>query len=173
MFAMAAIYRVVLELCGRLTGLSIGIIAVLVSVDVLIRNLGFAPLSWLLESVEYTLYATTFLAAPWVLSKGAHVRVDLIIVLLPPKFRYGLELLVDGLGATISLILFYYSLGEAIDSYAHDRLIYKTLTVTEWWFLAIIPFSSALLAIGFVLRILRTVSHGIGAVEGTRIPDGF
>ncbi len=166
-------YRVVLELCGKLTGLSIGIIAVLVSVDVLVRNLGFDPLSWLVESVEYTLFVTTFLAAPWVLSKGAHVRVDLVILMVPPKFRYGLELLVDGLGVIISLILFYYSLGEAIDSYTHDRLIYKTLTVTEWWFLAIIPFSSALLAIGFLLRFFRVLSDGVGAVGRTDGHEGF
>lgn len=166
-------YAGLLDFCGLLAGATIGVLAVLVSVDVLIRNLGIGNFPWLLEVAEYALYVSTFLAAPWVLRLGAHVRVDLLLTLVPAAAARALEILVDALGAGISLVLLYYGLLAAVDSFSLGARIDKELLVTEWYLLAVIPISCALLAVEFALRIRRALA-GDGALIAERAPkDGF
>jgi len=166
-------YARLLELCGLLAGATIGVLALLVSVDVLIRNLGIGNFPWLLEVAEYALYVTTFLAAPWVLRLGAHVRVDLLLSVLPPAAARVLEIVVDALGAVICLVLFYYGLLAAVDSFGLGARIAKELLVTEWWLLAVIPLSSALLAVEFALRVRRALA-GDSSLAAEHVPmDGF
>ena len=104
-------YARLLDLCGTLAGLIIALLAVLVSTDVLIRNLGIGNFPWLLEISEYALFVATFLAAPWVLRQGAHVRVDLLVTSLPKRIARPFELAVDLIGIAICLTLLYYGRG--------------------------------------------------------------
>lgn len=166
-------YARLLEVCGLLAGATIGVLAVLVSVDVLIRNLGIGNFPWLLEVAEYALYVSTFMAAPWVLRLGAHVRVDLLLTVVPAAVARVLEIVVDVLGASICLVLLYYGLLAAVDSFSLGARIDKELLVTEWWLLAVIPLSCGLLAIEFALRIRRTLAGDSSLIAERAPKDGF
>ena len=72
-------YGAALDACGLLAGITILAIAVMVCIDVAIRNIGLGNFPWLIEVAEYAIYGATFLAAPWVLHLGAHVRVDIAL----------------------------------------------------------------------------------------------
>ena len=65
-------------LCG-LTGL--------VCLDVAARYFTWFAMPWSLDVAEYLLYAITFLAAPWVLRTGGHIKVDLVVERLPAGGR--------------------------------------------------------------------------------------
>jgi TRAP-type C4-dicarboxylate transport system permease small subunit len=151
----ARAFDLLLAALGALAGLAIAAIALLVSLDVLMRNVGLGTLPWLLELVEYALYGATFLAAPWVLSLGAHVRVDIVVTSLPRRAAAALEVLVDLAGAAVALVLMRYGLEATLEARRIGALIIKTLIVPEWWLLAVIPFASLLLAVEFVRRALR------------------
>jgi TRAP-type C4-dicarboxylate transport system permease small subunit len=144
---------------GILTGAGVALIAVLVTVDVIARNFGWFNLPWLVEVSEYALYAITFLATPWVLHHNAHISVDILVNTLPPKLTQILELMMNGLGLTISLGLVYYGGLATLDAYSLKSLIFKELIIPEWCLLWVMPFSGLLLTVEFVLRIryvLRT-----------------
>lgn len=169
---IAGVYARLLDLCGLAAGFTIAAMALAITVDVLLRNLGIANLPWLLEVSEYALYLTTFLAAPWVLRLGAHVRVDLVLNVVPAPVGKGLEILADILGAAVSLVLFWYGLLAALDSYAVNARFDKELVVSEWWLLMAIPFCSALLAVEFALRLRRAVA-GDPTQATAGVSDGF
>jgi TRAP-type C4-dicarboxylate transport system permease small subunit len=155
---MAAVrhgYAWLLDSCGTLAGLILAALAVLVSIDVLIRNVGIGNLPWAIEVVEYALFVATFLAAPWVLHQGAHVRVDLLVTSVPGPVARVMELIVDVIGLMVSLTFLYYGLAAALDAYRIGSRIFKELIVAEWWLLAVIPASAFLLAIEFSLRLAR------------------
>ena len=63
--------------------LLIGAMALLIAGDVGLRTAGWGSLPWSVEVAEYILFGATFLAAPWVLREGGHVRVDVLVRLLP------------------------------------------------------------------------------------------
>src|SRR5688572_10773859 len=105
--SLAAFERVMGFLC-TLFGLSLGAIVALIGIDVAVRNAGLGSLPWLIELTEYVMYVGTFLAAPFVLRQGNHVRIDMLLVSLPRRFAIRLEQLVDLCGVGISLALLWY-----------------------------------------------------------------
>jgi len=148
-------YARLLEGCGLLAGAAIGLLALLISADIFGRNLGLFNFPWLLEVSEYCLYVATFLAAPWVLRLGAHVRVDVLIEALPARAAAWLERLADTIGLAVSAVLLWYGWLAAYDAFRLGSRIAKELIIPEWWLLCVIPLSALLLVIEFALRLGR------------------
>jgi TRAP-type C4-dicarboxylate transport system permease small subunit len=147
-----------------LFAVSFGILTLLVCVDIVTRRAGIASMSWLVEVIEYVMYAGTFLAAPWVLRQGEHVRVDLILTSIPKDAAIRLQQFVDALGLLISVIMVYYGAALVLDAYKTNSIQFKNIAVHEWILMLPIAIGSALLAIEFCLRLLRVR----GAVEQTK-----
>ena len=143
-----AFFEKLLSFFCTLFGLVLGLIIVLICIDVALRDLALGSLPWLIELSEY-------LAAPWVLRQGNHVRVDMLFVALPKRLAVRLEQLVDLVGLGISLVLLYYGSAVVSDAWRTNMVAYKTWYVPEWLLFLAIPTSALLLAIEFVLRFLR------------------
>ncbi len=169
--AVAVAYGRLLDGFGLLAGAAIAVLAILITIDIVIRNLGIGNFPWLLEVAEYALYVTTFLAAPWVLHLGAHVRVDVLVNIVPPAAARWMEAGADLLGLGASIVLFYYGLDATLASHADGSLIFKELVVTEWYLVAAMPISAAFLIIEFILR-LRRVASGSMSDSGS-LTQGF
>lgn len=147
-----------LEGLGALAALLILFVAVGTSIDVVIRNLGLGVISWMLEASEYALALATFLGAAWVLHLGAHVRVDLVLNMVPRRVAFALELIGDVVGLAIACTLFYYAWDIADDKHSIGARIIKEFIFPEWWLFAVIEVAAVLLIVEFVLRIRRAVS---------------
>lgn len=150
-----ALFEKLIGFWCTLFGLALGLIIALICLDVALRDLGLGSLPWLIELSEYLMYAGTFLAAPWVLRQGSHVRVDMLFVALPRRLAVRLEQAVDLLGCAISLVLLYYGSAVVADAWRNDMVAYKTWYVPEWLIFLAIPLGALMLAIEFVLRVLR------------------
>jgi TRAP-type C4-dicarboxylate transport system permease small subunit len=148
------VYRLAMAVCGATAALTFAAMALLITFDVTLRNLGLGTLPWIVELSEYGMPAATFLAAPWLLAKAEHVRIDMIVKALPRGPARALEGLADGIGLAISLAMIYYGLAIILDSRRIGALIIKTLVFPEWWLFAPLPAAGALLALGFARRIL-------------------
>jgi TRAP-type C4-dicarboxylate transport system permease small subunit len=138
-----------------LVALSIGLIALLIPLDLLIRSLEWGNMPWLHEGIEYTLYAGVFLGAPWVLQQGAHVKVDILIEYLPKKISQRIEIIIDLIGFFICLLLCYYSLIGSIDAFIDQATPDKLLKIANWKMIFIFTISFLMLAFEFLLRIRR------------------
>jgi TRAP-type C4-dicarboxylate transport system permease small subunit len=147
-----------------LFAVTFGILTLLVCVDIVARRIGVASMPWLVEVIEYVMYAGTFLAAPWVLRQGEHVRVDLVLTSLPKDAAVRLQQLVDALGLIVSVIMLYYGAAVVIDGYQTNAIQLKNIAVHEWILMLPIPIGSALLAVEFCLRLFRLR----GSVEQTK-----
>ncbi|HEX7437996.1 MAG TPA: TRAP transporter small permease [Caldimonas sp.] len=127
--------------------------------DVLTRNVALPGLpsgiAWSNEVSELMLYGLTMLAAPWLLREGRHIRVDIVLRVLPPKWAYGCEWISDVLGMVCCLWMVWYGSAATARSAAGHALSIKTLVMPEWWFLAPLPVCFGLLAIEFMFRMRR------------------
>ena len=150
-------YRSLLTACGMVAGFAIVALAVLITVDVTGRNLGVGNFPWLLEVAEYTIYITTFLAAPWALHLGAHVRVDLVVRAVPIRIGKLLELATSLIGTVISGLFVYHGVLVVTEAHSLNAIVVKELAVSEWLLLIIIPISGCLLALEFILRGIRVL----------------
>jgi len=147
-------YRRLLQGLAAASALLLGATALAVSADVVVRNLGLGTAPWILEVSEYVLPLATFLTAPWLLLRGEHVRLDVLLRALPPRAGRALEVSVSALGAAISAVLLVYGVRTAVDSADHGAVVFKSVVFPEWWLYA--PFAAcfALMAIEFVRRML-------------------
>jgi TRAP-type C4-dicarboxylate transport system permease small subunit len=148
------VYRRLLQALAATAALLLGAMAIAVCADVVLRNLGLGAAPWILELSEYILPLATFLTAPWLLLRGEHIRLDIVLHALPPRAARGMEVAVSALGAAICGVLLVYGVRTALDSAAHGAKVFKSVVFPEWWLYA--PFAAcfALLAIEFLRRML-------------------
>jgi len=131
---------------------------VLVTADVLLRNIARTGFAWSNEITEYALYAVTLLTAPWLLRRGQHVRLDLVLTQVPARIAWGMEALADLLGLGVSLTLVWYGVWMTGQSYASHSIVLKSLVFPEWWTLWPLPLFFTLLSIEFVFRFHRLLT---------------
>ena len=129
-----------------------------VTADILLRNITRGGISWANEVTEYALYLITLLAAPWLLRRGQHVRLDLVLTAVPSHLAWLLEAIGDVLGFIVCLVLLRYGAAMTIDSARLGAITIKNLVFPEWWLLAPLPITFALLAIEFVFRLYRLLT---------------
>lgn len=148
-------YDRLIQSLGMLAGLLIALCALMISLDVLLRNLFHSTIAWLPDVVEHVLFFSTFAVAPWVLRQGAHVRVDIALSALPDRYARAADRFTNLVGMGICGLFGYYGLLATIDALQLGSVQYKTLAIPEWWLLQVIPISMVLLAIEFFIRFVR------------------
>jgi TRAP-type C4-dicarboxylate transport system permease small subunit len=160
-------YERLLMGCGLFAGATIAVLAVLITLDVFLRNLGLFSSGALLEITEYALFVSTFVAAPWVLRLGSHVRVDLVLIQVPAPVARIMEIVADGAGVLCSGLLGWHGLSVTVVSFQRGDLLVKQLVVPEWILTMFIPMSCLLLVVEFLRRIVvawrtRPQAHAVG-----------
>src|SRR5262245_32960523 len=123
---------------------------VMVTADILLRNLTRAGFPWANEVSEYALYGMTLLTAPWLLRRGQHVRIDLLLSAVPARVAWLMEAVGDLIGFLVCVVMVRYGYHMAADSFRLGSLTIKNLVFSEWWLLAPLPIAYALLAFEFV-----------------------
>ncbi|MGE4166378.1 MAG: TRAP transporter small permease [Xanthobacteraceae bacterium] len=147
------------ELYGRLLDGMIVVAAVIlfgvtfmIGFDVLLRNVGAGGIPPSNELSEYGLYLTTILAAPGLLRRGQHIRVDIILRMIPPRTAWALEWVGDVVGFVCCLFFIWYGLRVTVASYAAGSVSIKTIIFPEWWIFAPLPLCFLMVAVEFIFR---------------------
>ena len=158
--AMVRIGRVLAAVAGTL----LGVLALLICLDIASRQTAGFSMPWSLDVAEYLLYLITFLAAPWVLTSGGHITVDLVVTRLAPPARRRAYRSANAVGAVASLLLFWFACRVWWRSFSEGTLVYETLVFPEWWLFSAAPPVFLLLAAIFGHRVARP--HDAGASAG-------
>jgi len=154
-----AAYRKLLEAlalvaCALILGMTLMICA-----DVLLRNVrivpGVAGLEWSNEISEAMLYLVTMLTAPWLLRRGQHIRVDIVLRAVPKHVGWAMEWAVDVLGLACCALITCYSARAAFASFKAGSVSIKTLVTPEWWLRSALPLAFLALTIEMLFRMRR------------------
>jgi len=131
----------------------------MICADVLLRNVRFIPglagLAWSNEISEAMLYLVTLLTAPWLLRRGQHIRVDIVLRAVPPRLGWVFEWIVDVLALGCCALIAWYSGRAALASYLAGSLSIKTLITPEWWLLGALPVAFTALTLEMLFRMRR------------------
>jgi TRAP-type C4-dicarboxylate transport system permease small subunit len=132
-----------------------GAIAVTISINVVLRNLGLPVIYGALDAIQYALMIATFMGAPWVLARDGHVKVDLLTAALAPRAQAMLARVTSLVGATTAAVLGWYGLQAVMASASRGSMIRTSFVIPEWWMLTFVPVSLALCVVVFVRKMLR------------------
>lgn len=135
------------------------LMTLMICADVLLRNVRIIPgvqgLAWSNEVSEWMLYLVTMLAAPWLLRRGQHIRVDILLRAIPKQLGWYCEWVADTIGLACCLTIAYYGFRAVHASLQGGSLSIKTLVMPEWWILAPLPVAFMLLSVEMLFRMRR------------------
>lgn len=124
----------------------------LIGLDVFLRNIGTGGIPPSNELSEYGLYLITLLAAPGLLRAGQHIRIDIVLLILPPRLGWLFEWVGDAAGFVCCLFFVWYGVRVTAASYLAGSLLIKTLVFPEWWILVPMPICFVAVGLEFVFR---------------------
>jgi TRAP-type C4-dicarboxylate transport system permease small subunit len=148
-----------MQACGVVAALLIGVSVLLVCYDVLGRNLGLKSLPWIVEVTEYVLPLITLFAAPWLLFRAEHVRLDLLNNMLSPAALRLLDRVASTIGLIVCMVIVWYALKVIADTREIGAMVMKSLVFPEWWLFVPVPLSFGLMAVECARRVLRPAPH--------------
>jgi TRAP-type C4-dicarboxylate transport system permease small subunit len=147
------VYRLVIQAMAWAAAVILGLMALAVTLDVAARNLDWGNTGWVVEVSEYSLPVATLLIAPWLLHRGEHVRLDVLLTMFPRRLALALERIANVLGILICAVFVWYGAKLILDSARLGSMMVKTLSIPEWWQYALVPVSFFLLAVEFARRL--------------------
>lgn len=166
---LSDLYGRFLNALAVIAALTLLAMVVVVTADILLRNLVVKGFVWANEVSEYALYLITLLTAPWLLRRGQHVRLDILLTAMPRRAAWLMEAAGDTLGFVICLIMIRYGTLMTYDAWRIGSITIKNLVFPEWWLLAPLPVTFVLLAVEFVFRFRRLLQSRTPREEATSV----
>lgn len=145
---------------GLMAIAGVSLIAMLLSISYGVFSREFLTKSalWTNDFAGYLMVYLVFLAAPWLLTQGAHVTVDLFVEKLsglPRKLNFVFVYLVSAIS---SFLLFWFGLDETIKNYQKGTVMIENVQWPQYILLAPIALGSLFLFIRFILEIVLILS---------------
>jgi TRAP-type C4-dicarboxylate transport system permease small subunit len=124
-----------------------------ITYDVLTRYfLDFAS-PWAFDLSEYALVWITFLGAPWVLLQDRHVRIELLVDVLPRSAQRILGITVSIIAICACLVLAWKTGVAALQYIERDIMMARIWRIPRIWPYCIIPIGSTIMALAFMVRL--------------------
>lgn len=152
---MTRLYDAFYSALGAVAALLFAAMALFISADIVMRNIGLGTIPWVLEASEYMQYVGAFIGTPWVLWLGGHVRVDIVLHAVSRPVARGLEILADLIGMIASAAICYFAAAVGWTSHREGDLIIKSFVFPESWVFALLAIAALLLLVEFCRRLWR------------------
>lgn len=124
-----------------------------ITYDVLTRYfLDFAS-PWAFDLSEYALIWITFLGAPWVLLQDRHVRIELLVDVLPRAAQRVLGVIVSVIAICACLVLAWKTGVAGLQYIEGNIMMPRIWRIPRIWPYCIIPIGSVFLALSFLVRL--------------------
>jgi len=159
---------------GILAALIMLELAFVVSYEVVVRKLGH-PTSWTFDISNWSQLALIFLALAYTQRDRSHVRVDLLVRLLPLKAQVSLRIVTYILSAIVAFIFLWQGMRLVWDSYSTNMMTREMTRIPQWWVQWPIPLGGLILLLQLLKHIAVDVAWliagGKGSVEGLVSPE--
>lgn len=124
-----------------------------ITYDVVTRNLFGWSSPWAFDLSEYSLVWMTFLAAPWILLRDGHVRVEILVDALGPRAQRTIGVIVSIIGLVVCGILAWRTGIAAVEYAQNDVRMGRIWNIPRIYPYVVVPFGSALLGLAFIGRL--------------------
>ncbi len=140
-----------------LASISLTLMTLVVCYEVVLRYVFNNPTTWGLDMAEFGMVACGFLGASYVLARGRHVRVELLISRLRPKPRLVLEFLSSIIMLIYFMVLLWQGWAMTWRSYTLNWYTPDLAEIPIWPAQSIIPFSAFLLCLAVIDQIVSYI----------------
>jgi TRAP-type C4-dicarboxylate transport system permease small subunit len=139
----------------------------IVTADVFMRYAFNSPFSWAYDLISlYLMAGIFFLALSQAYADGAHVSVDVLQQMFPPRLKRLTECVVTGTAFVVFALMADFGLDRTIDAYVSADVVAGAIAWPTWPSIALMPLGTGLLCIRLALFF---IGHMASLVTGRDI----
>ncbi|HKQ28681.1 MAG TPA: TRAP transporter small permease [Burkholderiales bacterium] len=165
MKSVAKAYAALLYGMAWLAGFLIAAMMVVITIDVVVRNLGFQSSSHFFSFTEYALLLVPCLGAPWLVREKGHIYVEILLMYLSVRQRAALRMLIGIICIAVCVVLAWYGFEVTIRDYLTNEKDVRSLDMPRWMIVGFVPLSFTMMALEF-LRFLVRRENFLGSLAG-------
>lgn len=155
MKALSKAYGATLHGMAWCAGFLIAAMMAVITIDVVVRNLGYQSSAHFFTFTEYALLLVPCLGAPWLVREKGHVYVEILLMHLAARNRKRLQVAIGVICIVVCAILAWYGFQVTLRDYlAHEKDV-RSLDMPRWMIIGFIPLSFTAMAIEFLRFLLR------------------
>lgn len=162
---IAKAYDAVLYGMAVVAGCLMAAMMVVITLDVVLRNLGYQSSAHFFTFTEYALLMVPCLGAPWLVREKGHIYVEILLMYLPPRGRTAFIRLIGVACVAVCAVLAWYGLQVTLADYLASEKDVRSLDMPRWMVVGFIPLSFWMMAIEFARFVLRRENF-LGALGG-------
>ena len=122
---------------------------VTITLDVILRNLGYQSSAHFFTFTEYALLIVPCLGAPWLAREKGHIYVEILLLSLRPRLRSAMTVLIGLLCITVCLVIAWYGFDVTLRDYLQNEKDVRSMDFPRWMVIGFIPLSFFMMAIEF------------------------
>ena len=134
---------------------SLALMVVGIVVDVVLRNLGMAPVQATSALIEYGLLFATMAGAPWLVRERGHVAIRAMVTRLPPSVAIRLDRATLVVCVAVLALLSWRAAAVALEAAARGAMDIRSIALPGWILPAMLAAGFALMALEFLRIVLR------------------
>jgi TRAP-type C4-dicarboxylate transport system permease small subunit len=162
---IAKAYDAVLYGMAVVAGCLMAAMMVVITLDVVLRNLGYQSSAHFFTFTEYALLMVPCLGAPWLVREKGHIYVEILLMFLGPRGRASLRLAIGIVCAIVCAVLAWYGLQVTLQDYFGNEKDVRSLDMPRWIIVGFVPLSFAMMGIEFLRFVLRRENF-LGSLAG-------
>ena len=152
---VARAYRALLYGMAGLGALLIAAMMVIITLDVVVRNLGYQSSAHFFTFTEYALLLVPCLGAPWLVREKGHIFVELMLMHLKPAARRWLLRFIGAACIAVCLVIAWYGFSVTLQNYLGAERDVRSFDAPRWMIVGWIPLSFLMMAIEFARFLWR------------------
>jgi TRAP-type C4-dicarboxylate transport system permease small subunit len=152
---MKKAYDAVLYGMAYAAGFLMAAMMVVITLDVVLRNLGYQSSAHFFTFTEYALLAVPCLGAPWLVREKGHIYVEILLMALSPRTRAMLTFLIGIACVVVCAIVAWYGFAVTIGDFVQNEKDVRSLDMPRWIVVAFIPLSFTMMAVEFLRFVVR------------------
>ena len=128
---------------------------VTITLDVVLRNLGYQSSAHFFTFTEYALLIVPCLGAPWLAREKGHIYVEILLMSLPVRVRARVTVLIGVVCIAVCLTVAWYGFQVTLNDYLQNEKDVRSLDMPRWMVVGFIPLSFLMMAIEFARFLWR------------------
>jgi TRAP-type C4-dicarboxylate transport system permease small subunit len=128
---------------------------VTITLDVVLRNLGYQSSAHFFTFTEYALLVIPCMGAPWLAREKGHIYVEILLMSLPARARARMTVLIGIICIAVCLVIAWYGFDVAIRDFVQNEKDVRSLDMPRWMVVGWIPLSFLLMAVEFARFLWR------------------
>jgi C4-dicarboxylate transporter, DctQ subunit len=151
-------YSVLLHGMAMFAGLLMVAMMAMITVDVILRNLGYQGSAHFFTFTEYFLLLIPLLGAPWLVREKGHIYIEVFTAMLSATARRALIVAVTALCAAVCVVLAWYGGGISLNDFLQAEKDVRSFDMPRWALTLSFPLSFGMMALEFLRLLIRRES---------------